>query len=108
MVHPGCDRLSGTIEVDETYIGGQKPGKRGRGAAGKAMVVIMVELKEGKARRIRLRRVPDASGAKVYEEADPVEVCPILSHVVDPFKAPEVPVHILGSWLVALAISLVK
>lgn len=62
MVRPGRDRLSGTVQVDEIYIGGEKPGKRGRGAAGKALVVIMVELKEGKIGRIRLRRVPDASG----------------------------------------------
>jgi transposase-like protein len=33
MVRPGRERLSGIVEVDETYIGGQKPGKRGRGAA---------------------------------------------------------------------------
>jgi len=62
MVRPGRDRLSGTVQADEIYIGGEKPGKRGRGAAGKALVVVMVELKEGKTARIRLRRVPDASG----------------------------------------------
>jgi transposase-like protein len=62
MVRPGRERLSGTVQVDEIYIGGEKPGKRGRGAAGKALVVVMVEVKEGKIGRIRLRRVPDASG----------------------------------------------
>ena len=31
--------LDGIVEVDETYVGGKKPGKRGRGAAGKAIVV---------------------------------------------------------------------
>lgn len=62
MVRPGRDRLSGTVQADEIYIGGEKPGKRGRGAAGKALVVVMVELKEGKTGRIRLRRVADASG----------------------------------------------
>lgn len=62
MVRPGRDCLSDTVRADEIYIGGEKPGQRGRGAAGKALVVIMVELKEGKTARIRLRRVPDASG----------------------------------------------
>lgn len=32
MVRPSRDRLSGTVEVDEVYIGGERPGKRGRGA----------------------------------------------------------------------------
>lgn len=62
MVRPVRDRLSGMVQADEIYIGGEKSGKRGRGAAGKALVVIMVELKEGRIARIRLRRVPDASG----------------------------------------------
>jgi transposase-like protein len=62
MVRPGRDRLKGTIEVDETYIGGEKAGKRGRGAFGKALVVIAVE-REGRAiGRIRLSQVTDASG----------------------------------------------
>jgi len=65
MVRPGRHRLSGTVQVDESYIGGEKPGKRGRGAAGKALVVVMVEVKEGKIGRIRLRRVPDASGPRL-------------------------------------------
>jgi len=65
MVRPGRDRLSGTVQTDEIYVGGRKPGKRGRGAAGKTLVVIMVELKEGKTGRIRLKRVADASGASL-------------------------------------------
>ena len=35
--------LFGEVEVDETYIGGKRPGKRGRGAAGKTIVAGMVE-----------------------------------------------------------------
>ena len=42
MVRPGRDRLSGTVEVDEIYIGGVKKGKRGRGADGKALVLYFV------------------------------------------------------------------
>ena len=65
MVRPGRHRLSGTVQVDEIYIGGEKPGKRGRGAAGKALIVVMVEVKEAKIGRIRLRRVPNASGPRL-------------------------------------------
>jgi transposase-like protein len=35
--------LNGIIEVDDAFVGGPKPGKRGRGAAGKAGVVGMIE-----------------------------------------------------------------
>jgi len=61
MVRPGRDRLSGEIEVDETYVGGEKPGKRGRGAEGKALVVIAAQLDGKRIGRTRLRRVMDAS-----------------------------------------------
>lgn len=61
MVRPGRDRLPGTVEVDETYIGGKKAGKRGRGASGKTLVVVAVEDKGRELGRIRLRRVADAS-----------------------------------------------
>jgi transposase-like protein len=36
-------KLSRRVEVDEFYIGGKKPGKRGRGADGKTIVYIAVE-----------------------------------------------------------------
>jgi len=65
MVRPGRDRLSGTVEVDETYVGGKKPGKRGRGADGKTLVVVAVEDKGNRLGRIRLRRVADASAASL-------------------------------------------
>ena len=76
MVRPGRDRLSGTVEVDETYIGGKKPGKRGRGAAGKVLVFVAVEVKDsGRIGRIRLNRVPDASalslGSAVKQTVEP-------------------------------------
>lgn len=61
MVRPGRDRLCGTVEVDETYIGGERLGKGGRGAAGKTLVMIAVEDKGNQLGRIRLRAVPDAS-----------------------------------------------
>lgn len=62
MVRPGRDLLSGTVQVDETYVGGEKSGKRGRGAAGKALVVIVAQEDGHITGRIRLKRVLDASG----------------------------------------------
>lgn len=61
MVRPGRDRLFGTVEVDKTYIGGPKPGKRGRGAAGKVLVVVVAQQDGKRIGRIRLQRVTDAS-----------------------------------------------
>ena len=65
MVRPARDSLCGTVEVDETYIGGERPGKRCRGAENKALVVIAVEDKGGTTGkgmgRIRLQHIPDAS-----------------------------------------------
>jgi len=66
MVDAERKQLSGTVEVDETLIGGAKQGgKRGRGAV-KSIVVIAVEIKEPKGfGRVRMRHVPDASGASL-------------------------------------------
>lgn len=66
MITPGRDNLSGVIEVDETYIGGEKSGKRGRGAVGKSLVVIAVEIKGSAIGRIRLNRVKDASSESLH------------------------------------------
>ena len=66
MVRPYRDRLTGVVEVDETYFGGVKSGKRGRGAAGKVTVAIAVEQVEPKGLgRCRLRAIPDASAASL-------------------------------------------
>lgn len=65
MVRPSRDRLCNRIEVDETYVGGRaEGGKRGRGAEKKDIVVIAVEVHSPKGfGRVRMRRVPDVSGA---------------------------------------------
>lgn len=61
MVRSGRDRLAGIVEVDEIFIGGPRPGKRGRGAAGKELVLIAAQVDGKRVGRIRLHRIPDAS-----------------------------------------------
>ena len=61
MVRPGRDRLAGIVEADETYLGGPKPGKHGRGATGNVLVSIVAQVDGRRIGRIRLRRIPDAS-----------------------------------------------
>jgi hypothetical protein len=62
MVRPGRERLNGDVEVDESYFGGIKPGKRGRGATGKALVAIAVEQRSPKGfGRARMQVIADAT-----------------------------------------------
>lgn len=66
MVRPGRDRLSGSVEVDETYVGGEEAGVHGRETDTKAIVAIAVEVHSPKGfGRVRLRRVPDVSAASL-------------------------------------------
>ena len=62
MGRAGQDKLSGTVEVDETFVGGQHAGPGGRGALGKEIVIVAVELLEPKGfGRVRLAVIPKAS-----------------------------------------------
>ena len=64
MVRIGRERLNGLVEVDEVFLGGVRPGKRGRGALGKVLILVAVEDKGKKGfGRIRIEIIPDASAA---------------------------------------------
>ena len=43
MQADGGNMMTGILEADETYLGGVRPGKRGRGAAGKTPVIGVLE-----------------------------------------------------------------
>lgn len=68
LVRPGRERLTGTVEVDETFIGGEEPGLRGGRAKGKkSLVVIAVEVKSPRGLgRCRMAIIPDASAASLH------------------------------------------
>ena len=57
MVRPDRQPLGDRVEADETYLGAAKPGRPGRGAAGKALVAGAVEAGRGKAPGRRLGRL---------------------------------------------------
>ena len=66
MVRPERTPLAARVEADETYVGGPRPGKPGRGAGGKVKVAGAVESGRGQAPgrrlgRLRLAVVPDVS-----------------------------------------------
>lgn len=69
MVRPDRDKLSGIVEVDETYIGGKesgekedRTGKTGRGASEKTLVVVATECVGKQLGRVRFKCIDSASG----------------------------------------------
>lgn len=68
LIRPGRERLSGTVEVDETYIGGQEPGLAGGRARGKKILTaIAVEVREPRGiDRCRMMPVADASAKSLH------------------------------------------
>ena len=72
---PLCSKLSGTVECDETYIGGKAKNMhkkerekkiQGRGAVGKAPVVTLVE-REGRVRSEHVKRVTEDNLKQVLQ-----------------------------------------
>ena len=76
MVRAERQPLTGTVEVDETLVGGEEHGgKRGRGVSA-AIVAIAVEMREPKGfGRVRMRHVPDAKARSLV---------PFVCDVVEP------------------------
>ena len=68
LVRPGRDRLSGVVEVDETYIGGMEQGLSGGRARGKKVLTgIAVEVRKPRGiGRCRMQPLVDASAASLH------------------------------------------
>ena len=94
MVRPGRERLSGRVEVDETYVGGEEAGVRGRQTQEKSIVAIAVELHAPKGfGRVRLARVPDVSASSLIPFVE-ASVEPGASVLTDGWSAySALPVH---------------
>ena len=54
----GKECLGWEVELDESYFGARRKGKRGRGAAGKVTVFVILE----RAGRVWVTQVPDVTG----------------------------------------------
>ena len=66
MVNPNRSKLSGTVEIDETYIGGEAIGKHGRGAQNKVLVAVAIELDGKSLGRCRMSIIQDASAKSLH------------------------------------------
>ncbi len=58
-------QLAGLVEMDDAFIGPRKPGPPGRGAKGKAKVVIAVESRDKHAGFAVMRHVPAVDGDQI-------------------------------------------
>ena len=70
MERQGEKKLAGRIEIDDAYIGGEKPGKRGRGSRNKIPFVAAVETtQDGRRLKIHLRRIRGFRSAEIARYA---------------------------------------
>lgn len=65
MVRPGRERLSGEVEVDETFVGGVEEGGGRRHLGNKALGAIAAEVRGTGIGRIRMQRIADASSSSL-------------------------------------------
>lgn len=77
MVRPGRDRIRGTVEIDETYVGGVEEGRRAgrKNDSTKAIVAGAVEVRGNGSGRIRLATIEDVSADSLV---------PFVLQVVEP------------------------
>lgn len=66
MLRPGRDRLTGQVEVDETYWGAEEEGVRGRQIRDKAIIIVAAQADGRGIGRIRMRRIPDLKQASLH------------------------------------------
>lgn len=64
-IFPDRTALSGKVEADEFYLGGERSGKRGRGADHKCKVAVAVERQGQKLGRLRMQVIDDCSSAQL-------------------------------------------
>lgn len=66
MLRPGRDRLTGQVEVDETYWGAEEEGVIGRQIRDKAIIIVAAQADGRGIGRIRMRRIPDLKKASLH------------------------------------------
>jgi len=105
MAHESWNKpLEGTVEADETYVGGKAKGKRGRGAANKTPVVSLVE-RDGNVRSATMTNVTGANvQQRLQENVSPdatlmTDAYPVYRKPGQAFAAHEVVDHGKGEYV---------
>ena len=74
-IRKGRERLSGHVEVDEFYLGGESSGKRGRSVEHKCVIAVAVQQKRRNLGRLRLQIIDTCSA---------IELIPFIRSNFDP------------------------
>ena len=63
-------RLEGIIELDDAFVGGKRPGKRGRGAGGKTAILVACEHNDGRPGFVAMKAVArvDQDSVKAFAQ----------------------------------------
>jgi len=62
-------KLTGTIELDDAFVGGKRAGKRGRGAEGKTAILVTCEHNAGKPGVVAMKAVPSINKENIRKFA---------------------------------------
>lgn len=62
-------KLTGTIELDDAFVGGKRSGKRGRGASGKTAILVACEHNDGKPGFVAMKAVTNVNKENVKKFA---------------------------------------
>ena len=67
MIRVGREKLSGKVQVDDAFVGGEEPVVKGRQSFKKARIVVGVEIKEGNhgLGRIHIQYIPAFSATSL-------------------------------------------
>ena len=82
-------KLAGQIQMDDAYLGGEKPGKSGRGSENKLPFVAAVETRDGRPQRLQFRLVDGFTKTAIesYAKANIVAGSRVVSDGLACFEA---------------------
>jgi len=83
-VNPEREQLSGTVEVDEFYLGGKHSGKQGRGSENKHKIVVAVERRNSENKDIDLSHLIGRARLEVISDCTAESLIPFIQTNISP------------------------